>query len=120
LRNGFNGYTYQMDYWTPENTGAAYPRITDGGFNDNNYRYSDFWMRDGRHLRLRNINLSYAIPGTLLTRMRAFEEIRLFLTGHNLFVLKNFEEEFDPQMQSSVGWYYPQLRSFTCGINLTL
>lgn len=120
LRNGFNGYTYQMDYWTPENTDAAYPRITDGGFNDNNYRYSDFWMRDGRHLRLKNINLSYSIPGGLLTRMRAFDEIRLFLTGHNLFVLKNFEEEFDPQMQSSVGWYYPQLRSFTCGINVTL
>jgi TonB-linked SusC/RagA family outer membrane protein len=120
LRNGFNGYTYQMDYWTPENTDAAYPRITDGGFNDNNYRYSDFWMRDGRHIRLRNVNLSYSIPKLLLERLRGFDEVRLFVTGHNLFVLKNFEEEFDPQMQSSVGWYYPQLRSFTCGINLTL
>lgn len=120
LRNGFNGYTYQMDYWTPENTDAAYPRITDGGFNDNNYRYSDFWMRDGRHIRLRNVNLSYSIPKLLLERLRGFDEVRLFVTGHNLFVLKNFDEEFDPQMQSSVGWYYPQLRSFTCGINLTL
>lgn len=120
LRNGFNGYTYQMDYWTPENTDAAYPRITDGGFNDNNYRYSDFWMRDGRHIRLRNINLSYSIPSALLKRLRGFDEVRLFVTGHNLLVLKNFDEEFDPQMQSSVGWYYPQLRSFTCGINLAL
>jgi TonB-linked SusC/RagA family outer membrane protein len=120
LRNGFNGYTYQMDYWTPENPGAAYPRITDGGFNDNNYRYSDFWMRDGRHIRLRNINLSYSLPESLLNAVRGFKEARIFVTGHNLFVIKNFDEEFDPQMQSSVGWYYPQLRSYTFGINLTL
>jgi TonB-linked SusC/RagA family outer membrane protein len=120
LRNGFNGYTYQMDYWTPENTDAAYPRVSDGGFNDNNYRYSDFWMRDGRHIRLRNINLSYSLPKSLLEGFGAFEEVRFFFTAHNLFVIKNFNEEFDPQMQSSVGWYYPQLRSMTGGVNITL
>jgi TonB-linked SusC/RagA family outer membrane protein len=119
LRNGFNGYTYQLDYWTPENTGARFPRITDGGFNDNNFRYSDFWKRDGTHLRFRNINLSYALP-KLGGDNAAFDEIRLFATGHNLFVIKNYEEEFDPQMQSSTGWYYPQTKSITFGINLTL
>ncbi len=118
LRNGFNGYTYQMDYWTPDNTDAAYPRITDGGFNDNNYRYSDFWMRNGTHLRLRNINLSYALP--VSGAAVGFKEVRLFATGHNLFVLKSFSEEFDPQMQSSTGWYYPQTRSFTFGVNATI
>lgn len=119
LRNGFNGYTYQLDYWTPENTGAGFPRITDGGFNDNNFRYSDFWKRDGTHLRFRNINLSYTLP-RFGGDNAAFEEIRLFATGYNLFVLKGYEEEFDPQMQSSTGWYYPQTKSITFGINLTL
>ncbi len=119
LRNGFNGYTYQLDYWTPENTAARFPRITDGGFNDNNYRYSDFWKRNGNHLRVKNINLSYTLPK--LTEMGgAFKEIRVFATGYNLFVLKTYEEEFDPQMQSSTGWYYPQTKSFTFGISLTL
>lgn len=120
LRNGFNGYTYQMDYWTPERTNATYPRITDGGFNDNNYRYSDFWLRDGRHLRLKNINITYAIPESIVDRAHAFSEARLFITGHNLLVWKSYSEEFDPQMQSSLGWYYPQLRSLTFGLNLTL
>lgn len=120
LRNGFNGYTYQLDYWTPENTDAAYPRISDGGFNDNNYRYSDFWMRDGRHLRLRNINVSYSLPRALLNQVRGVKEVRFFFTGFNLLVFKTFDEEFDPQMQSSAGWYYPQLRSYTAGINITL
>ncbi len=119
LRNGFNGYTYQMDYWTPENTSARFPRITDGGFNDNNFRYSDFWLRNGRHIRFKNINLSYTVPKAV-TDLPGFKEIRFFVTGYNLFVIKGYEEEFDPQMQSSVGWYYPQTKSFTFGINLTL
>ncbi len=119
LRNGFNGYTYQLDYWTPENTGARFPRISDGGFNDNNYRYSDFWKRSGNHLRFKNINLSYTLP-KFGKKDGGFKEVRLFATGHNLFVIKTYEEEFDPQMQSSTGWYYPQTKSFTFGISLTL
>ncbi len=118
LRNGFNGYTYQLDYWTPENPDASYPRITDGGFNDNNYRYSDFWKRDGKHIRFKNINLSYTMPKSMM--IPGFQEIRVFATGYNLFVLKTYEEEFDPQMQSSVGWYYPQTKSLTFGVNITL
>ncbi len=119
LRNGFNGYTYQLDYWTPENTGATFPRITDGGFNDNNYRYSDFWMRNGKHIRFKNISLTYSMPESLIGNS-GFKEIRLHVTGYNLFVIKNYDEEFDPQMQSSTGWYYPQNKSLTFGINLTL
>lgn len=119
LRNGFNGYKYQLDYWTPENTDARYPRITDGGFNDNNYRYSDFWKRDGTHVRVKNINLSYALPSSV-TDAVGFKDIKFFAAAHNLFVIKTYEEEFDPQMQSSTGWYYPQLKSYTFGVNLTL
>jgi hypothetical protein len=75
-------------------------------------------MRDGKHLRFKNINFSYSLPQSL--RMGTFEEVRLFFNGYNLFVLKGYEEDFDPQMQSSVGWYYPQTKSLTFGLNLTL
>jgi hypothetical protein len=119
LRNGFNGYTYQLDYWTPENTDAAYPRVSDGGFNDNNYRYSDFWMRKGQHLRVKNITLSYSLPKEFRV-VRKFQEVRIFFTGYNLFVLKSFDEDFDPQMSSGTGWYYPQNKSFTLGFNLSI
>ncbi|MEQ8550867.1 MAG: TonB-dependent receptor [Cyclobacteriaceae bacterium] len=119
LRNGFNGYKYQLDYWTPENTDAAYPRITNGGFNDNNYKYSDFWMRDGKHLRFKNITLAYTVPRSIRA-LSKFDEIRLFVTGYNLFVLKTYDEDFDPQMQSGTGWYYPQTKSITFGINISI
>ncbi|WP_338359663.1 TonB-dependent receptor [Yeosuana marina] len=119
LQNGFTGYDYQMDYWTPENTDAAYPRITNGGFNDNNYKYSDFWVRDGRHIRFKNINLSYSLPKSLINRN--FDEVRFFVTGYNLFVIKNYDEDFDPQLEGSdQGWVYPQTKSLTFGINVSL
>ena len=118
LRNGFNGYDYQMDYWTPENTGATFPRITDGGFNDNNYKYSDFWLRKGNHLRVKNINLSYTLPK--FKGNTGFDEMSVFVTGYNLFVIKGYDEDFDPQNTSSVGWYYPQTKSFSFGINISL
>lgn len=116
LRNGFNGYDYQLDYWTPSNTGAAYPRITNGGFNDNNYKYSDFWSRNGRHIRFKNINLGYTLPKRKWNA--SCDEIKFFCTGQNLFVIKDFSEDFDPQTGSGLGWYYPQTKSVTFGINI--
>ena len=118
LRNGFNGYNYQLDYWTPENNAAAFPRITDGGFNDNNYKYSDFWLRNGKHLRFKNINLSYTLPK--FKNNVGFDKMTVFVTGYNLFVIKDYKEDFDPQNTSSVGWYYPQTKSITFGVNISL
>ncbi|MEH6536811.1 MAG: TonB-dependent receptor [Psychroserpens sp.] len=118
LRNGFNGYDYQLDYWTPQNTNAAFPRIADGGFNDNNYRHSDFWLRKGNHLRFKNINLSYTLP-KFKTNL-GFDEMTVFVTGYNLLVIKDYDEDFDPQNTSSVGWYYPQTKSITFGVNVSL
>ena len=117
LVNGFNGYNYQLDYWTPQNIDAAYPRITNGGANPNNNRYSDFWMRDGSHLRIRNVNLSYSVPS--VAEKLGVNDLTVFWTGTNLHVFKKYDEDFDPQNTSSVGWYYPQNKSFTFGVNLT-
>lgn len=119
LRNGFSGYDYQTDYWTPENTDAPYPRITDGGFNDNNYKGSDYWSRNGRHLRVKNLSIGYTLPKELTARAN-LTNVQFYATGHNIAVFKSFNEEFDPQMQSESGWYYPHLRSFTFGLRITL
>jgi len=119
LLNAFTGYDYQMDYWTPENTDAAYPRISEGGSNSNNNRESDFWVRDGKHIRFKNINLSYTLPKAITKK--TFDEVRFFVTGYNLFIIKDYDEDFDPQLQGSdQGWVYPQTKSITFGINVTL
>jgi hypothetical protein len=110
-----------MDYWTPENTGAAYPRITNGGFNPNNSRYSDFWLRDAKHIRLKNVNLSYTLPKR--KENPVFDEVRFSVTGVNLFVIKDYDEDFDPQISgdnADQGWIYPQTKSISFGLNVSL
>ncbi|MNK47394.1 TonB-dependent Receptor Plug Domain protein [compost metagenome] len=119
LKNGFNGYKYQMNFWTPENTGAPYPRPVLGGSNPNNYRYSDFWLRSGTHLRVRNINLSYNLPKKFRDKLR-IGEARFFVTGNNLWVISGIKEGFDPQWTGGNGYYYPQTKSYTFGLNLSI
>lgn len=119
LKNGFNGYKYQMDFWTPENTGAAYPRPSLSGSNANNDRTSDFWQRSGTHLRVKNITLGYELPKAFREKIR-FGAARLFVTGQNLFVLSGIKEGFDPQYKGGNGYYYPQTKSITFGLDITL
>jgi hypothetical protein len=63
------------------------------------------------------VNLSYSLPSE--GKKLGFEELTLFLTGTNLFVFTTYDEEIDPQSTSGVGWYYPQNRAFTFGVNVT-
>jgi hypothetical protein len=74
--------------------------------------------KEWKHLRFKNINLSYTLPK--FKNNAGFEKMTVFVTGYNLFVIKDYKEEFDPQNTSSVGWYYPQTKSLTFGVNITL
>lgn len=117
MKNGFNGFKYQMNYWTPENRDAPYPRPD--GSNANNGKRSDFWQRSGTHLRVKNINLSYNLPKAFRDRL-SLGDAKIFVTGYNLWVLKKMAEDFDPQWGGGNGFYYPQTKSFTFGLNLTI
>ena len=49
----------QMDYWTPENPNASFPRMGNGGFANNKYP-STFWLKNSYYVRLKNIQLGYS------------------------------------------------------------
>ena len=62
---GMTMYEHQLDYWTPTNQDAAYPRLADNGSqsNTNNYRRgSDLYLFDAAYLRVKNIQLGYTVP----------------------------------------------------------
>jgi len=68
---------------------------------------------------MKNIFLRYALPSSLMNNV-GLDQVKLVLSSHNLFVLKTYTEDFDPQMQSFAGWYYPQTKSVTFGLNITI
>jgi TonB-linked SusC/RagA family outer membrane protein len=87
---------YYSQYSTPEqNLAAKYPRLTYSN-PGNNYAMSDFWMFNGRYLRLKNINLGYNIPRQLANRAKV-QGIRLYTSISDLFCLNKYPEGYDPE-----------------------
>ncbi len=103
--------------WTPDNTDATYPRLsTTSASYANNYRVSDFWMRDGAYLRLKNVTLGYKLPPAL-TRKINVNKLRIFVSGGNLLTFTEFKY-LDPESPNVVTGYYPQQRTITFGVDL--
>lgn len=100
-----------------ENPNASYPRLSYGG-NNNNYRQSTYWLRNGSYLRLKTLELGYSIPKPLVNKIR-FNNIRLFLRGSNLLTFSSFKL-WDPELGSSTGTEYPLAKSFTLGLSVNL
>src|SRR5690606_40023020 len=56
--NGAKIFREQLDYWTPENRDATYPVIMPTP-TPNSTQTSSWWIRDGRYLRLKNLEIGY-------------------------------------------------------------
>ena len=100
-----------------EDPSATYPRLTYGN-NGNNNRASSYWLRDGRYLRLKNVDIGYTLPKTF-TRKAHINDVRFFLQATNLLTFSKFST-WDPEMGSSDGQKYPITKSVTAGVQINL
>jgi len=101
------------DRWTPDNPEATFPRLA---FNQvNNIQNSSFWMRDASYLRLKNLQIGYNVPPHLIGDVK---RLRIYAAGRNLFTFHNFWEGYDPEAPISDGGWYPQMRTFSLGIDI--
>lgn len=111
VNNGKVGEAW-LDRWTPQNTGAAYPRLSID--NQNNYRFSSFWQRDGSFIKLRSAEVGYTVQPQVLKRFH-LTAARFFVSGTNLFSLDHIEHG-DPEAL----YGYPSLRTYSVGLRLHL
>lgn len=100
-----------------EDPNAAYPRLSYGG-NSNNYRQSTYWLRDGRYLRLKNLDIGYTLPKRWVNKAH-LNNVRLFIQGTNLLTWSKFDT-WDPEMGSSNGEAYPITKAVTAGLQINL
>ena len=110
------------NYWstsnTPEqNANVKYPRLSYGG-NNNNYRTSSWWLRNGAYLRFKTLEVGYTLPKKLINKWNV-DKIRVYFIGSNLFVWDSLKL-WDPELGSGNGMAYPLTKSFTGGITITL
>jgi len=90
-----------------------YPRLTSQA-NNNNFRANDIWWKNVNFLKLRNIEVYYLLPETLISRIR-LSECKVFVKGDNLFTITNVKE-LDPE---NIGTGYPTLKGISLGVSLT-
>jgi len=81
-----------------------------------NTALSDFWMIDASYLRIKNLQLGYTLPKSVLQRA-GIENLRLYFSAENLFTFNNYREGWDPEINTD-GSYYPILATFTFGVNV--
>lgn len=88
-----------------------------------NAAFSSRWIEDGSFIRLKNVSLSYTIPGEFL----AFKNAQFYIAASNVFTLSKYlgyDPEFGySQLQLNQGVDYgltPQPRQFILGIKLGL
>lgn len=109
-----------MDRWHGEGTSNSVPRFTWANNNDN-YRVSDLYIKNGSYMRLKNIQLGYTLPKTL-TSKAFISSLRVYVAAENLLTLtgyKGFDPEISYDASSGIDrGIYPQARTFTVGLNL--
>ncbi|MCC5929915.1 MAG: TonB-dependent receptor [Cyclobacteriaceae bacterium] len=76
-------------------------------------------IEDASFLRLRNVVLSYNVPGKLLNQVGFIKNARVFAQGQNLLTFTNFNG-FDPEDSNNIAQYeFPASRILTLGIDVT-
>jgi len=103
--------------WTTENPSSTKPRT----FNrEDEYWISQantYWYRKTDYLRLKNVVIGYNIPSNLVKKV-GLRNARIYANGVNLITIDSFKI-YDPEASSQDGTYYPQLRVYNLGVNLT-
>ncbi len=135
--NGVRQYTENMSYGTNDNQLATIkdrwrapgdqtyiPKVN----GEYNLEPSSHYIEDGSYLRIKDITLGYDFPEALLNRMGFINSARIYVKVQNLFTLTPYSG-MDPEVNySGVGtlrqgtdfFTYPQVRTFSVGLNMNL
>ena len=114
---GATALEMHKDRWTPDNPNALFPRMA---FNEpNNEQNSSFWVKDASYLRLKNLTIGYTLPDQIAQKIN-LSRVRLYVTGQNILTFDNFWDGYDPEAPVGAGSYYPQVKVYSLGLNLSL
>jgi hypothetical protein len=105
------------DRWTPENTDATAPRAFERAEEYWRFDYeSDYNYADVSFARLKNLNLSYTIPQSIMEKFGERADARLYVAGQNLALLWSGTDIMDPEL---IGGSYPIMRVISLGGTIT-
>lgn len=119
--------------YMPGDMNSRYPIVpttSEPGEGDINAEPSTFWQRNASFVRLENLQLAYALPESLVSSVGlGLSSMRVYVNGSNLFTLAHIKN-YDPEgsaantqaglgVQYTTGGFYPQVRIFNLGVDIT-
>jgi len=109
-----NKPAFWADHWTLSNPNAAYPNPAYAAeFNQT----SSFWFRSSFSLLMRSLNVSYTLPQSITSKL-GVNGVRVYFNGINPF---NFYDPYSYRDNTGSNYdIFPQLRTFTGGLSVTL
>lgn len=130
MSSGSNFLSSALDAWTPQHTNTDVPRAILQDPNGNS-RESDRFLENGNFVRLRQLQLGYTLPSSLMKK--AFiDKLRVYVSAENLFTITGYsgvDPEFsrkssDNQKTEVLNagvdkFVYPFTRSFIFGLQLS-
>lgn len=115
-------YKHQLNYWTPDNQDAWYPRVygNPDGNTGSNYGRSRAvqtkYLSDESYLSIQNLTFGYSIDQNALDRIN-ISKLRVFVSANNIHTFDNLPKGLEPE-QGSNG-VYPIMSSYSVGLNLS-
>ncbi len=106
------------NYWTPENTGAYFPRLSlNNGTNGASRWASSYFLQNAAYARLKSLTFGYSLPKSLINKI-GFQKLRVYVQGENLLTITPMKKWADPETLGNMT--YPLQKKFSVGLNLTL
>lgn len=135
-RTMFSNFSIPLDYhydlrWQPDpnnpdvniNPNAQLPAATTSPGPNNNIN-SDFYRKNVTYMRLKNINIYYNLPESLLEPI-GLNNVQVYLAGFNVFTVSSlgiFKNSFDPEEAATGNQAFrnvPVTRNYTAGVRIS-
>jgi hypothetical protein len=121
IQRGLAGNYFRRDAigrWTPDNKEASRPRAFN--WQDEYWRSDDFvstYFYDKiSFARLKNLQLSYSLPRSILNSVKA-KDMKVYFSGQNLWLLWSAQHFADPEINSVSN--YPLMKIFSFGAQIS-
>lgn len=119
--NGGKVKEHHLDRWDPSQSeaynlaNAKYPLLHYDSNGDHNQQLNSYFLQNGAFVRLKNIELSYTLPGRW-TKPVGISDCRLYVNANNLITWDHLDDISDPESNGSNR--YPIMKTINCGVNL--
>ncbi|MCW2118823.1 SusC/RagA family TonB-linked outer membrane protein [Flavobacterium sp. 7A] len=123
---GTNLNTNMLNRWTGEGTSNSMPRAT---FDNNgiNSQQSSRFVKDGSYLRLKNIQLGYTVPKSIVEKV-AVDNLRIYVAAQNVLTFTKYDG-LDPEVGTDNNFNnpldmgidrgrYPSTRTISLGLDI--